>query len=121
MRMAALLQKVTHLDGAAFTAEQAFGLGTAGGAGVLGLPVGEIARGRLADLVALDLGHPSLHPPHDLLSNVVSALSSQAITDIWVHGRRVVEAGRLTAVDEAALLAEVRALTRDWRAAAASA
>jgi 5-methylthioadenosine/S-adenosylhomocysteine deaminase len=116
MRMAALLQKVTHLDGAAFTAGDAFALGTRGGAEVLGLPVGEIAAGRLADLVALDLGHPSLHPPHDLISSVVYALSAQAITDVWVHGRRVVEDGRLRTVDEAALLAEVRALTRGWRA-----
>jgi 5-methylthioadenosine/S-adenosylhomocysteine deaminase len=43
MRMAALLQKVTHLDGTAFSAEEAFRLGTAGGGEVLGLPVGEIA------------------------------------------------------------------------------
>jgi 5-methylthioadenosine/S-adenosylhomocysteine deaminase len=116
MRMAALLQKVTHLDGAAFTAEDAFHLGTAGGAEVLGLPVGEIAPGRLGDLVALDLGHPSLHPPNALMKNVVYALSPQAITDVWVHGRRVVQEGRLTTVDEPGLLGEVRALTRDWQA-----
>jgi 5-methylthioadenosine/S-adenosylhomocysteine deaminase len=115
MRMAALLQKVTHLDGAAFSAEEAFRLGTAGGGEVLGLPVGEIAPGRLGDLVALDLGHPSLHPPSALMKNVVYALSPQAITDVWVHGRPVVRDGRLTTIDEADLLAEVRALTRDWR------
>jgi len=80
-----------------------------------GLPVGEIAPGRLGDLVALDLGHPSLHPPTALMKNVVYALSPQAVTDVWVHGRRVVRAGRLTTVDEAELLGEVRALTRDWR------
>jgi 5-methylthioadenosine/S-adenosylhomocysteine deaminase len=114
MRMAALLQKVTHLDGTAFTAEEAFRLGTVGGGEVLGLPVGEIAPGRLADLVALDLGHPSLHPPLRLLKNIVYALSPQAITDVWVHGVPVVEAGRLVSDDERALLADVRALTRDW-------
>jgi hypothetical protein len=32
-----------------------------------------------------------------------------------VHGRPVVRDGRLTTIDEADLLAEVRALTRDWR------
>jgi 5-methylthioadenosine/S-adenosylhomocysteine deaminase len=115
MRMAALLQKVTHLDGAAFTAEEAFRMGTLGGGDVLGLPVGEIAPGRLADLVALDLGHPSLHPPTALLKNVVYALSPQAVIDVWVHGRRVVADGRLVTVDEARLLEDVRALTRDWR------
>jgi 5-methylthioadenosine/S-adenosylhomocysteine deaminase len=115
MRMAALLQKVTHLDGTAFTAEEAFRLGTVGGGEVLGLAVGEIAPGRLGDLVALDLGHPSLHPPTALIKSVVYALSPQAITDVWVHGRRVVRDGSLASLDEAGLLGEVRALTREWR------
>src|SRR5262245_37538888 len=71
MRMAALLQKVTHLDGTAFSAEEAFRLGTVGGGEVLGLPVGEVTPGCLGDLVALDLGHPSLHPPNAVMKNVV--------------------------------------------------
>jgi hypothetical protein len=62
------------------------------------------------------LPHPSLHPPNALVKNVVYALSPQAITDVWVHGRRVVRDGHLTTLDETALLADVRALTRDWEA-----
>lgn len=114
MRMASLLQRVRLLDGAALAAGTAFALGTAGGAELLGLPAGLIAPGRLADLVAVDLGHPSLHPPTDLLGNVVYAMSPRAITDVWVHGRRVVEAGRLTTVDLGELLARVRELTAGW-------
>jgi 5-methylthioadenosine/S-adenosylhomocysteine deaminase len=115
MRMASLLQRVRLLDGAAFPAETAFALGTRGGAAVLGLEAGAVAPGLLADLVAVDLGHPSLHPPTDLLRSVVFAMSPQAITDVWVHGRRVVEGGRLRSVDAAELLARVRELTRGWR------
>jgi 5-methylthioadenosine/S-adenosylhomocysteine deaminase len=114
MRMASLLQRVRLLDGRALAAETAFALGTGGGADVLGVDAGRIAAGRLADLVAVDLGHPSLHPRLDLLRNVVHAMSSQAITDVWVHGRRVVEDGRLTAVSRDELLARVDALTVDW-------
>jgi 5-methylthioadenosine/S-adenosylhomocysteine deaminase len=114
MRMAALLQKVRHLDGTRVTAEQALEMGTAGGAALLGLPTGRIAPGMLADLVAVDLGHPSLHPPNALVKSVVYAMSPQAVTDAWVHGRRVVREQRLTTVDQAALLERVRALTRDW-------
>jgi 5-methylthioadenosine/S-adenosylhomocysteine deaminase len=114
MRMAALLQKVRHLDGTRVTAEQAFQMGTAEGAALLGVPAGRIAPGLLADLVAVDLGHPSLHPPVRLLKNVVYAMSPQAVTDVWVHGRHVVRGQRLTALDQDALLARVRELTRDW-------
>jgi len=45
----------------------------------------------------------------------VYAMSDRAVTDVWVHGRRVVEGGRLTTVDEPELLARVRELTREWR------
>jgi hypothetical protein len=50
------------------------------------------------------------------MRNVVYALSPQAITDVWVHGRHVVQGGRLATLDEAGLLAVVRTLTRGWRA-----
>jgi 5-methylthioadenosine/S-adenosylhomocysteine deaminase len=117
MRMAALLQKVRHLDGTRLPAEEAFAMGTTGGAALLGLPAGTIAPGRLADLVAVDLGHPSLHPPVNLIKSVVYAMSPQAITDVWVHGRHVVRDQSLTTMDGDELLARVRALTRDWTVA----
>jgi 5-methylthioadenosine/S-adenosylhomocysteine deaminase len=115
MRMCALLQRVRLLDGAALDAGLAFALGTRSAAAMLGLDAGEIAPGRLADLVAVDLTHPSLHPRTDLLSSVVHAMSHQAVTDVWVHGRRVVDGGRLTTVALDGLLERVRALTRDWK------
>src|SRR2546425_9337296 len=99
MRMTSLLQRVRRLDGSALGARAAFDLGTRSGAGILGLEAGVIARGQLADLVAVDLGDPSLHPRIDLLKSIVYAMSPQAITDVWVHGRRVLEDGRLTTVD----------------------
>jgi len=115
MRMAALLQRVRLLDGQAFDAATAFDLGTRSGAQILGLEAGAIAPGLLADLVAVDLGDASLHPRTDTLKSVVYAMSDRAVTDVWVHGRRVVESGRLATVDEPELLARVRELTRGWR------
>ena len=115
MRMAALLQKVRHLDGTRLPAEATFRMGTAGGAALLGLHAGAIAPGRLADLVAVDLGHPSLHPRAALVKSVVYAMSPQAVTDVWVHGRPVVRGQRLATMEQAALLERVQRLTRDWR------
>lgn len=115
MRMASLLQRVRLLDGGALPAPTAWALGTDSAASMLGVPAGRLENGRLADFVAVDLGHASLHPPTNLLANVVFAMSPQAVSDVWVHGERVVAAGRLTRVSEAELLARVRELTRDWR------
>jgi 5-methylthioadenosine/S-adenosylhomocysteine deaminase len=117
MRMAALLQKVRHLDGTRLPAEEAFAMGTGDGGRLLGVDVGQIATGMRADLVAVDLTHPSLHPPTDLLKNVVYAMSPQAVTDVWVHGRHVVRRQRLTTVDQDGLMERVRELTREWRPA----
>jgi 5-methylthioadenosine/S-adenosylhomocysteine deaminase len=117
MRMAALLQKVRHLDGTRLPAEQAFAMGTGNGGRLLGVPAGDIAPGMLADLVAVDLEHPSLHPRAHLLKNVVYAMSPQAVTDVWVHGRPVVRGQRLATMDQGGLMERVRALTADWRPA----
>jgi len=114
MRMAALLQKVRHLDGTRMPAEDVLAMGTIEGARLLRIDAGAVEPGRFADLVAVDLAHPSLHPPTNLVKSVVYAMSPQAVTDVWVHGRRVVEHRRLTSLDQAALLERVRALTRDW-------
>jgi 5-methylthioadenosine/S-adenosylhomocysteine deaminase len=115
MRQASLLQRVRLLDGTALRADTAFVLGTSAPAEILGLPAGRVASGQLADLVAIDLGHPSLHPPLDLLKSVVYAMAPQAVTDVWVHGERVVEGGRLATISMEGLLERVRRLTRDWR------
>jgi 5-methylthioadenosine/S-adenosylhomocysteine deaminase len=117
MRMAALLQKVRHLDGTRLSAEEAFAMGTAEGARLLGIEAGAIEPGRVGDLVAVDLGHPSLHPPTNLMKSVVYAMSPQAVTDVWVHGRQVVKNQRLATMDQGELLDRVRALTRDWKPA----
>ena len=114
MRMASLLARVRLLDGAALDAATAFSLGTVSAASVLGVDAGRIAAGALADLVAIDLGHPSLHPPTDLLRSVVYAMSPQAVTDVWVHGQRVVERGRLARTSLDDILAAVGAATRGF-------
>jgi 5-methylthioadenosine/S-adenosylhomocysteine deaminase len=111
MRMASLLARVRLLDGAALDAATAFSLGTMSGASILGLEAGRVAPGTLADLVAVDLRHPSLHPPTDLLRSVVYAMSPQAVTDVWVHGQRVVERGRLAHASLDDILAAVGAAT----------
>jgi 5-methylthioadenosine/S-adenosylhomocysteine deaminase len=114
MRTCSLLQRVRLLDGTALSAETAFALGTRAAAGLVGLEAGVIAAGQLADLVAIDLDHLSLQPRNDLLKSVVYAMSPQAVTDVWVHGRRVVEQGRLTSISEDEVVARVAALTKGW-------
>jgi 5-methylthioadenosine/S-adenosylhomocysteine deaminase len=115
MRMAALLQKVTRVDGQAIDAETCFALGTKTAGQVLQLPVGVIEPGYRCDVVAVDLDDPSLWPVQALEKNVVYALSPRAITDVVVDGREVVANRQLSHVRSADIQARVAELTRDWR------
>ena len=115
MRTCSLLQRVRLLDGTALSADTAFDLGTRSAAALLRLEAGSIAAGQLADLVAIDLDDLSLQPRTNLVASVVYAMSAAAVTDVWVHGRRVVEQRQLSTVSEAELGERVRALTAEWK------
>ena len=68
----------------------------AGGARALGLPVGAIAPGCMADLVVLEPNRPALlgHEPRQWLDALVVAGSAADIAGVYVGGRRRVENGR---------------------------
>lgn len=67
-----------------------------GGAQALGRKAGLIAEGHLADLVAIDLTHPSLWalPPDQILDGLAFAAPDSVITDVWSAGRHQVRQGR---------------------------
>jgi 5-methylthioadenosine/S-adenosylhomocysteine deaminase len=115
MRACALLQKVHRLDGGAVTAEDCFEMGTRLGGEVLDLPVGRIAPGQRADLVALDLGDPSLWPVQSLAKNVVYSMSARAVSDVMVDGEIVVADRKLARVSVEEIRERVLSLTHDWR------
>jgi 5-methylthioadenosine/S-adenosylhomocysteine deaminase len=115
MRACALLQKVHRLDGRAITAEDCFAMGTRLGGEVLDLPVGRIEPGRRADLVALDLGDPSLWPLQSLAKNVVYSMSARAVSDVMVDGEVVVAGRKLAKVTVEEIRERVLSLTSDWR------
>jgi 5-methylthioadenosine/S-adenosylhomocysteine deaminase len=115
MRMTALLQKVARTDGQAIDAESCFAMGTRLGGEVLDLPVGRVAPGHRADLVALDLGDPSLWPRQALQKNAVYSLSPRAITDVMIDGRVVVRGRQLVRVQREEIESRVRSLTGNWR------
>jgi 5-methylthioadenosine/S-adenosylhomocysteine deaminase len=114
MRMAALLAKATARDASVFTAEEALLLGTRAGGAALRLPVGRIAPGHFADLVLIDLGALSLQPRRTATHNLIYAMQPDAIAQVIVGGRLVVDHGTIVGVDTARIAAEVNALTGSW-------
>lgn len=114
MRLASLFAKARLTDGSALDAPTALDLGTRAGGDVLGLPVGSLAEGAYADLVALDLADVSLQPLATLERQIVNSMRSTAIDKVMVGGEVVVSDGALTRVDRADLNRRIAAVTEGW-------
>jgi formiminoglutamate deiminase len=85
----------------------------AGGARALRQPVGSLAVGASADIVALDPAHPALAglPPERALDALVTGGDGGCVADVWVGGRRRVSGGALADADR---------IDRDYRRALAA-
>ncbi|MEM0952687.1 MAG: amidohydrolase [Pseudomonadota bacterium] len=119
MKVGSLLQKVTHLDATAVSAEQALRMATIEGARLIGIDaeVGSLEVGKQADLITIDLWQPHLMPVaksqrHDpVLWNLVFAARASDVTDVWVQGHQRVKQRKLTGLNEADALQEVHEQT----------
>lgn len=76
--------------------QKLFHYATQGGARSLGIAAGVIEAGMPADLVAVDLDHPSVvgAPDEDLLDTLVFGATRGAVSEVWCRGRLLVEGGR---------------------------
>ena len=90
---------------------------TTGGARAAGLEgqVGAIAPGMQADLLFLDLRGIADVPLNGAARQVVLAEAGRGVHGVMVGGRMVLDAGRITTVDEDALRAEAAAVVPGFR------
>jgi cytosine/adenosine deaminase-related metal-dependent hydrolase len=115
VKFAALLQ---HLTGpaprAGSPARAALRMATAGGARSMGLAdeTGALEAGRRADIAILDLDGLGFLPLNDPVRQIVYCETGSAVRTVLVNGRVVVEDGRLTTLDLAALREEAREIGR---------
>lgn len=83
-----------------------------GGARAQGLAdrLGAVEEGRLADLALVDLHGLAFTPLNDLRRQLVYCHGGESVVLTMVDGRVVAEGGRVTSVDEEAILGEAREL-----------
>jgi 5-methylthioadenosine/S-adenosylhomocysteine deaminase len=108
-RLASLLAKISTGNAGSLPESRALELATLGGARALGLEsvTGSLEPGKSADLIAIDLSAPRFLPVYDPMAQLVHTGAGSAVTHVWVRGRALLEDGRLTTIDEAALRARV--------------
>lgn len=104
METAALLQKVASNDPTALKAGAALDMATRDGAQALGWPeLGRLEVGAPADLCALDLTRPQLHPCFDPISDAVYAANGGEVVLTMVAGHVLFRDGAFLTMDYAAL------------------
>ena len=114
MRLAALLAKGMSGRADALPAADALRMATLNGARALGLDgeIGSLLPGKQADIVAVDLSGAYTQPCFDPISQLVYSAGRHEVRHVWVGGKRVVEHGRCTSLDEAEVVHRAVA----WRA-----
>lgn len=115
MHLAGLVHKHQRHDATSLPAQVVLDMATVEGARALGQSgrLGALVPDHQADLVLYDLTHPSMLPTRaeNAVSNLVYSASDEAVHTVYVAGRPVVEARRLTGISGDALMSEVETTT----------
>ncbi|MBQ9686059.1 MAG: amidohydrolase [Oscillospiraceae bacterium] len=94
MYLASVLQKVQSGDAAAGGADRVLEMACVGGARAIGLnDCDDLAVGKRADLVVIDLNRPNMRPLHNIARNIVYAGSKENVRLTMVNGRVLYERG----------------------------
>jgi 5-methylthioadenosine/S-adenosylhomocysteine deaminase len=109
LKLAAVLAKGVSGDATAVPAWLALRMATLNGAIALGIDkvAGSLEVGKAADFIAVDLGRLEQQPLFNVLSHLVYACNRSCVTDVWVAGSQLLDARRLTTIDEGAVLKAV--------------
>ena len=101
MHIAALLQKGYHNDPTLVSADQIIDMATVNGAKAMGrTDTGEIAVGKCADLIALDMSAPHMHPCLDAANLIVYSAQASDVCMTMVDGQILYEDGKYPMLDQ---------------------
>lgn len=113
MKYAALLQKHSRWDASLLPAQKVLDFATIDAAEVLGIgsKVGSVEKGKLADLILVDLAYPSTTPLHgtsSLISHLVYSLRSMQVSSVVVDGNPLMIERNLTNPSAQEILGEAQ-------------
>jgi cytosine/adenosine deaminase-related metal-dependent hydrolase len=116
LHLAALIHNVTFPEPDKWiSSREAVQMATEGGAAALMLSgrLGKLEPGYLADITLLDLRSPHLTPLNDAYHHLAFTEPGSSVHTVIINGDIVVDDGVITTFDEAAILEEVREVTKD--------
>ena len=93
-----------------FPAEMAYEMATIGGARTMLMQdrIGSLEVGKQADVVLHDIDRPEWRPLLNVMNQLVWSADGRGVHSVWVDGHQVVDAGRMTTIDEQQLYAKAQ-------------
>ena len=110
MYLVSVLQKYTCQSAAAGDAEKILEMACVNGARAMGLnDCDDIAEGKYADMIVIDMDQPNMHPIHNIPSNIVYSGAKNNIRLTMINGKILYENNEYHIdVDEATLYREMQ-------------
>jgi len=103
IRDAAMLGKLARGDARDVAAESAVRMATEGSASAIGLPVGTLEPGGVADIAVVDFDAPHLTPVHDYVSHLAYAVRGSDVRHTICDGEILMRDREVKTLDEAAI------------------
>jgi 5-methylthioadenosine/S-adenosylhomocysteine deaminase len=111
MKIASLLHKVNSRDPQQANAQQVFQLATLNAAKIFAIPAGEIAVGKLADLILVNLDAVSLVPGFNLISDIVYSANGSCVDTTICDGKVLMQNRHVEGEEE--IIANARKVAND--------
>jgi len=113
MKQAILLQRVHTLEPTISNGEEALEMATREGARYANIDAGELAPGKLADIIVVNMKSPHLTPWHRTVSALTYCVRGSDVVHSIIDGNLALENGRCTMVDEEEVMREAQARAED--------
>ena len=106
LRFASIIQKAKYLDSTALSSLETLKMATVNGAKALGIDndVGDIEKGKKADIILLDLKSPYLHPIHNIYSTIVYSACGLNVDTVIIDGKILVKNRKCIHIDEGEII-----------------
>lgn len=115
LKTGALIQKQAVNDPTFLPAKEALKIITINGAKALGMEdkIGSLEKGKLADIISLDITHANLiplHKPHvdNIYAAVVYSASGSDVADVFVNGKLLMRNREPMGIDRVSIVAEAQ-------------
>ena len=115
MDTAAKLSKVFDLDPTSLDAKTILKMATTWGTSLsrFGRQIGTLEKGKIADIIVVDLHSPHLCPIYDPLSAIVYSANGADVKDVIVNGRVLMKNREFTTLDPIEIMEKVKGISRN--------